>query len=198
MRTTLAIDPGVTGAVAWLRDGVYAGVADLPIHVHGKTKILDGPKFLQLLTGAGIFESPDPFAFIEHVHAMPPRRKPGQQGRPVSGTKTADSIGCSRGSVMQALLIAGIPFDFVEPNSWKRALKLTAPGATDKERKNASLCRARELCHGARPQLERQKDHNRAEAILIGVYSDRLRVQKGMLRQARGVNSQIDLVSGAA
>jgi hypothetical protein len=162
---TLGIDPGVTGAVAAVQltntTSALLGVRELPIISHGKLKWIDGCELLTVLrdlTGSG--NRDDMRAYVEHTHAMPKM-----------GVVAASSKGLTLGSVLAALQIAGISVELVSPQVWKRALGLISPGASDRERKAAAMSRARLMFPSA--ELDRVKDHNRAEALLLAAYGVR-------------------------
>lgn len=158
---TLGIDVGVTGAIAALRDdGAFLDVRDLPVMSSGKTKWIDGPGLLSMIFD--MRNGQEARAVVEHIHATPKM-----------ATTTGHSLGLTLGSVLATLQQAGIAIELVTPVTWKRSLGLLAPGSTDREKKLASLCRARMLFPFA--PLERQLDNGRAEALLIAHYSQRSR-----------------------
>lgn len=146
----IGVDVGLTGAIAQIEDtGTFIRVDDLPVMEHGRAKWIDAQKLAALM---GDFIQAR--AYVEHIHAMPKL-----------GTVAANSKGMTMGSVLATLQIAKIGIELVPPQTWKRALGLLDPNASDRERKHASLCRARLLFPQA--PLEREKDHGRAEALLI-------------------------------
>jgi crossover junction endodeoxyribonuclease RuvC len=152
----IGIDVGTTGAIAALCDGVYRSVHDLPINSHRSSKWINGIDLLTLLRdmkGSGATQ-----ITVEATHAMPG-----------NGSVAAHSQGMTLGSVLAVLDIAGLPYDLVQPAVWKRELGLQGKKLTDTERKAAALNMARQRFPGA--PLERQKDHNRAEALLIAHYA---------------------------
>jgi crossover junction endodeoxyribonuclease RuvC len=152
----IGIDVGTTGAIAALRDGVYRSVHDLPINSHRSSKWINGIDLLTLLRdmkGSGATN-----VTVEATHAMPG-----------NGSVAAHSQGMTLGSVLAVLDVAGLPYELVQPAVWKRELGLNGKGQTDTERKAAALNMARQRFPGA--PLDRQKDHNRAEALLIAHYA---------------------------
>lgn len=158
----LGVDVGITGAIAALRgDGAFQDVRDLPITSNGGAKWIDGPELLsivrQMRNGA------EARAIVERTHAMPKL-----------GTVAANSKGMTLGSVLATLQIAGIAVELVTPQGWKRSLGLLAPGTSDRQKKTASLHRARQLFPSA--PLERQLDNGRAEALLIAHWACRYQV----------------------
>jgi crossover junction endodeoxyribonuclease RuvC len=166
MSLILAIDPGLTGAYALLeRTGKIIEVGDLPVIADLKTKWIDGDTLTeQWLDRIGEREVT---GVIERVHPMPE-----------SGSQGAFSQGMTLGSLLVSLQIVGASIELVAPQSWKRDLGLLSPGSTDGERKRRSLDKARLLF--PRAPLDRQKDHGRAEALLIAHWY----LQKDSLRAA--------------
>lgn len=152
----LGIDCGLTGALAALdaRSGELVALHDLPIQRDRSLGWIDGPELIALLSA--IRNGRPARAYVERLHAVP---------RQMGGAQAGISRGLTLGSLLSTLAIAGIGVELVMPGAWKRALGLIAPGASDAERKRASLDRARLLYPTA--DLARAKDHNRAEAILI-------------------------------
>lgn len=158
---TLGIDVGVTGAVACLRDdGAFQGVEDLPIMTHGKTRWIDGVEFLAIVRR--LKQGQECRAFVEKTQATPK-----------IGVTTANSMGLTLGSTLVVLQIAGCAIELVYPQVWKRALNLIDSSKSDRDKKAASLHRARQLFPSA--PLERHLDNGRAEALLIAHYSQRFK-----------------------
>jgi crossover junction endodeoxyribonuclease RuvC len=155
----IGIDVGVTGAIAALQNGVYLDLQDLPINTSGKAKWVQGGGLLQILHDMRGVPQPT-MVTVEATHAMPG-----------NGSVAAHSQGMTLGSVLAVLDIAGMAYELVQPAVWKRELGLNGKGLTDTQRKAAALNMARQRFPGA--PLERQKDHNRAEAILIAHYAQR-------------------------
>ena len=164
---TFGIDCGVTGAVAALENGQYVGVADLPLGgVPGTAVRWADPLALTTLLRSFAYGSPAAVvakpmrAYVERIHFS---RQGGQLAAPTI-----------MGSVLATLQMWGCSFEIVEALQWKRYAGLIAPKATDAQRKAESLERAR-IDFPTCDQLERKKDHNRAEALLIALYGWELR-----------------------
>jgi crossover junction endodeoxyribonuclease RuvC len=143
---TLGADPGITGAFAVLDNNrELLSVEDLPTIADGALKWIDAsallPRLLELKDGRSMH------AIVERQQAMP-----GQ------GRSTAVVIGLALGSLLAILQAAGCSIEFTTAAKWKGALGLS-------QDKAASLNRARLLFPAA--SLDRQRDHNRAEAILL-------------------------------
>lgn len=143
----VGIDPGKTGALALFVDGTASGVFDMPLGVHG----VDGKAVHEQLMRWKVDE-----VYIERTHAMPR-----------NGSKAAFSQGDSNGALRTAVHIAGVPLIWVTPLDWQRSAGLGISGLTEIERKRRSRMRAIELCPSMADWLNRAKDHNRAEALLI-------------------------------
>lgn len=154
------IDPGITGAVAALEDGEYVGVRDLPLSgVIGSAVRWADPTMLTSMMREMLYAlrptAKQKIAYVERIHFS-------RQG----GHLAAPTI---MGSVFATLEMWGCPFVIVEAMQWKRHAGLVAAGSTGVQRKAASLAKARTLFPTC-DELERKKDHNRAEALLIASY----------------------------
>jgi crossover junction endodeoxyribonuclease RuvC len=164
----IGIDTGVTGAVAAVnREGTYIGVQDLPIVQHGTAKFIDAFALLNILnewqatardTAHGL--CPPCRVYIESATAM---------GGAKMGVSAIAQVGRSLGCAVATVTIFGQPFEMVAPVVWKRRMSILAPkGSTDKQKKEIALSKARGMFPGA--ELELQKHHNRAEALLLADY----------------------------
>lgn len=155
-RLILAIDPGISGAFALLTAaGEVIHVDDLPIIRDQCTAWVDAEALSSALFS--LLQGRDTTAVIERVHAMPK-----------NGCKAAFSQGSTLASTLATLQIVRARIEFVPPGHWKRQIGITMPkGTTDDARKEASRQRARLLFPAAADRLERKKDHNRGEALLI-------------------------------
>jgi crossover junction endodeoxyribonuclease RuvC len=154
MSLILAIDPGLTGAYALVeRDGTIVKVDDLPVITVGSNKIIDSEILAdQWCALIGVRKVT---GVIEYAHPMPG-----------NGSRAAFSQGLTWASSVAALRSIEASTEYVTPQSWKRALGLLSkPGMTDTARKRMSIDKARLLF--PRAPLDRQKDHGRAEALLI-------------------------------
>jgi crossover junction endodeoxyribonuclease RuvC len=149
----LGIDPGLCGALAWLRaSGEVIDVADLPILDGGpRRKSIDAVQLAALLKRHRIAR-----AAVEAVHARPTDSKVG-----------AFTFGRNLGALEAVVLASGIPLDRVHPITWRRLAGLSA-GVS----KEASIAAALRLCPSARPFLDgKAARHDRADAILIALWS---------------------------
>ncbi|HUN27398.1 MAG TPA: hypothetical protein VMU67_13915 [Steroidobacteraceae bacterium] len=146
MSYILGVDPGTTGAIALLdRAGELLAVEDLPTIADGALRWVDASVFLSRLIElkAG-----------RPVHAVVER----QQAMPAQGRSSCLTIGMGLGSLLAVLQVAGCSIELASAAAWKRGAGLGPDKA-------ASLNRARLLYPAA--DLDRARDHNRAEALLL-------------------------------
>ena len=146
-----AIDPGLTGAACILEqiNGAVTmiSVIDLPTAGEGAKRRLDAVTFASWLNSYG-----PTHVFIENARAMPRQ-----------GVTSMFRYGRVAGAVEGVVAAQLIPLSLIEPATWKRHLRLNS---------NKEDCRARalQLLPSAASELQRVKDHHRAEAILLGFY----------------------------
>jgi len=137
----VAIDPGLTGAIGCLVDGKFAGVVDMPV----------GGNRVDASALANIIEAFDPdVVVVEDTQPMPK-----------NGSIASFSLGLSTGIALGVASTLGHPVARIKPSDWKKKA-----GLTGKDKK-ASIHLARELWPTSRSFLERVKDADRAEALLI-------------------------------
>jgi len=155
--SVIGIDPGLSGAIAILRDDGSAEVYDAPTMWVPKGKgrrreYLLGD-VLDTLRLAGIT-----VAAIEAVST-----RPGQSAQ------SSLSIGYGKGIYLMGLTALSIPFEIVTPQRWKGVM-LDGVGKDGKD-KVASRLAAQRLFPKA--DLGSRKDQGRAEALLIAEYRRR-------------------------
>lgn len=153
---TLGIDPGLSGAIAVLRDGALSYVYDVPsIALKAKGRTVDLPQlasmFADIIEVCGV---PDE-CWIEEVHAMPKQ-----------GVSSSFKFGTAFGIVQGMAAAHLMPIRFVSPHHWKKGLAL--PQGKDAARGTAS--RQWPSMTGL---FSRVKDDGRAEAALIALYGYR-------------------------
>jgi crossover junction endodeoxyribonuclease RuvC len=165
-RTIAAVDPGLTGALAVLfqddEDKVYLlGVHDLPTAQAKQGKTIKShlllPAFADMLKTAGPMswaglsdgDLPDEIV-IEEVGAMP-----GQ------GVTSMFRFGYTAGAIAGVAAGLQIPVNFIRPNVWYKTASVR-PGP------DAGRLRANQLFPKQATLFARKKDHNRADAVLIG------------------------------
>ncbi len=150
MTKYIGIDPGLTGSVAILDEtGGVVGLYDTPTLAvktnRGTRHEYDLPGMAQLLRR---YAGQSAHVILEESQAMP-----GQ------GVVSMFNIGVGFGAWLGLLGALEIPYTRIRPARWKHALGLRGK---DKE---AARLRAQQLFPGA--DLQRKKDHGRAEALLL-------------------------------
>lgn len=140
----IGLDPGMSGAAVLLRPD-------------GSTDIARFDKLTQADIAETLMEwwneDPNiaPFAFLEKVHAMPKQ-----------GVSSTFKFGMGFGFLIGCLTCTKIPFEFVTPNTWQKALSCQSKGD-----KNVTKAKAQQLF----PQLK--IIHAIADALLIAEFGRR-------------------------
>lgn len=139
----LGVDPGVSGALAFLFPGdMHVVVMDVPI-VDGQVDAVSVARTIRAMSPT--------MAIVEKVHSMPKQ-----------GVASTFKFGMAYGTVLGTIGALMIPLHLVRPPEWKKAFHLGA----DKEQ-------ARAMAIQLWPDEERfskKKDHGKAEAALIARY----------------------------
>ena len=144
----MGIDPGQTGAAALYNGKNIIDMIDYtdPVDVADKIK-----KWL--------WEYKIKIAILERVHSMPKQ-----------GVSSTFLFGTNFG-IWQGLLAAfQIPHELVAPQRWQKGLITKSDGKNTKEQ---SLTVARRFFPGSE-YFKRKKDHNRADAVLMAIFAERL------------------------
>jgi crossover junction endodeoxyribonuclease RuvC len=144
----IGIDPGVTGAIALIHDEGQV-VFDWPGDEVAASDLIMSLRVKYRIKGAA----------LEDMGIGPALGKFGS-------SRLSENKGIWRG----VLAAHGIPFRLVRPQTWKKGVVPKAK--TDKEKKKAALAGARRLFPLA--DLAREKDHNRADALLIADWARRV------------------------
>jgi hypothetical protein len=164
MRKLLGVDVGLSGAAAVLVeiDGAVTVVSaiDVPTIGDGAARRVNSLGLQEWLLNHG-----PTFAFCERGKSMPKQ-----------GVSSTFCYGRACGAVETTIQLCGIPLELVEPGRWKAFFTLVGK---DKE---ASRQRALELFLETHALLSRKRDHNIAEACLIGLYG--LRTSRVLVQPA--------------
>ncbi len=148
----LGVDPGLSGAVAAVdRQGHVHLLEDLPTITRGNGRVkreLDPAGLAHLLRPIA---ADIKLATVEQVSSMP-----GQ------GVASVFSLGHSLGTIVGVISAMGIPMQLVAPAVWKK------PYGVGRD-KTLSRTVASRLFPDI--NLSRVKDHNLAEALLLGLYA---------------------------
>jgi len=149
MSLTIAIDPGMNGALAVLQeDGTCAFLADLPVITDKSLSWIDGGQLMGMILANLAGESAT--CIIERVAS-----------RPMQGVASVFKFGTVYGSILGVVQSMCIPIEFVTPVAWKSHYGI------GKDKKEA-LHKARLLFPMC--ELHLKKHDGRAEALLIGRY----------------------------
>jgi crossover junction endodeoxyribonuclease RuvC len=154
MSVTIAIDPGLSGAIALVDSyGILLEVHDMPVLAGDVSAQLLAVMFMaEVHDGAKLDANTYGCAVIEDVHSMPKQ-----------GVASSFKFGRGKGVVEGFFAGAGLPLRYVTPSKWKRDLGLTSI-------KGDSRQRALELWPEHACRFTRVKDEGRAEASLIGFW----------------------------
>jgi hypothetical protein len=147
----LAIDPGITGALAFYRHDHILRPA-LEIH---DMPIVDGDVNASDLYHV-IRASAPSVAIIEHVHP-----------HPKEGVSSVWRFSAAFTTARVVVQLLGIPCVLVSPAKWKRYMNLKG----GPEGKEQARRRAIENFPNQAHLFSRKKDHGRAEASLLAVYA---------------------------
>lgn len=157
-RYVIGVDPGITGALALLQAGPsprLIEVADMPtatkrVNSRAKQHII-APALADLLKRwTDLPFEADFEVFIEEVHAMP-----GQ------GVTSMFRFGHAAGLVHGVAAGLGLRISEITPRDWQTVVRVRSDP-------DAGRLRASQLFPLMAGEFARKKDHNRADATLIG------------------------------
>ncbi len=152
----IGIDPGITGSICFLEDGIIKDVIEMPTMAEGKKnkKQVNGSQIFNEITfRIKTYEKKNIKVVIEQVSAMP-----GQ------GVTSMFNFGQSFGILKGICSAMQLPIYFVRPAKWKKYFNLI------NSEKDASRTRAIEIFPYFSSNLSKKKDSNKADAILIANY----------------------------
>ena len=157
LRVTIGIDPGQTGALAVLADGVFSGFYDMPTlpRAAGGLQINAVALAGKLRGVCMVHRGAHVFAVLEQVGAMPKQ-----------GVTSTFRFGESFGVVLGVLGALGIPHMHVRPERWKKYLQLSG------QEKDVARTAAVQRHPSASGGLQRKKDVGRADALLIATWAE--------------------------
>jgi hypothetical protein len=139
--TTIGVDPGVNGAIAWIMDGKPC-VEKMP------DTLQDLWQLVESIVYHDHPQNPNCRAYLEAVSSSPQM-----------GVVSSFTFGRGYGNLEMALTAAGIPFERVRPQVWQKAL-----GCMTKGDKNITKRKAQEMFPGIKVT------HATADALLIAHY----------------------------
>ena len=152
MGLMVGIDPGLTGAVALLRDGELVEVVDMPVVT---------PKGRKPRVDVGVLAA--------LLRAWEPERAVVERVGPAPGAGVSSMFrfGYGAGAIEGVLEALEVRVQLVAPTVWKPAMRL----GSDKGRARAEAQRLFPALSGL---FSRVRDDGRAEAALLGLYGARL------------------------
>jgi crossover junction endodeoxyribonuclease RuvC len=150
MTVFIGVDPGLTGAVAFIDSRGKAKVFDLPHHPTQHR--LDGFRLASLMRSMAPADD-EVHVYVEKLHA-----RAGGGGMVQMGSMM-QSVGIIQG----AIDCTRFPVTEITPQTWKRLYRLTSDKAK-------SLELARRLYPELQPDLKLAKHDGRAEALLLAHY----------------------------
>ena len=152
----IGIDPGISGAICFLKNGIILDVIDMPIMTDGKKnkKQVNGSQIYNEIKSLINENGKDNLkVVVEQVSAMP-----GQ------GVTSMFNFGQSFGILKGICAAMQLPIYFVRPAKWKKYFNLI------NAEKDASRTRAIEIFPYYSSNLSKKKDSNKADAILIASF----------------------------
>lgn len=155
----MAVDPGVTGAVAFYFPAKpqRIAVSDMPA-VDGEVNVPELERMIRSFSPA--------FAVVELVNAMP--SIPGKDGKRRSmGATSAFNFGGAFHAARATVQCCHVPMHLIQPKTWKAHFRLKG-GA---EAKEAARAEAIHLFPASPEHFSRKKDHNRADAALMAKFA---------------------------
>ena len=152
----IGIDPGISGAICFLKNGTIIDVVEMPSMAEGKKnkKQVNGSQiFNEISLRIKDFNKENIKVVIEQVSAMP-----GQ------GVTSMFNFGQSFGILKGICSAMHLSMHFVRPAKWKKYFNLINC------EKDASRTKAIEIFPYFSTNLSKKKDANKADAILIASY----------------------------
>jgi crossover junction endodeoxyribonuclease RuvC len=152
----IGIDPGISGSICFLEDGIIKDVLEMPTMTEGKKnkKQVNGSQiFNEISSRIKTYEKKNVKVVIEQVSAMP-----GQ------GVTSMFNFGQSFGILKGICSAMQLPIYFVRPAKWKKYFNLI------NSEKDASRTKAIEIFPYFSSNLSKKKDSNKADTILIASY----------------------------
>jgi crossover junction endodeoxyribonuclease RuvC len=149
MSTVIGIDPGArTGAIAFMRNETVVHVDWLPFVKDGKQTMLNVNAMDELLES--------------HCKRFTTAVIERQQPMPKQGVSSTFVTGSAYGALLTYFQCRNIPVQIVNAQAWKKKAGLIG--------KDKDASRAKVAMLFPNVSLPLKKDHNKADAILIGHY----------------------------
>ena len=152
----IGIDPGISGAICFLKNGKVIDAIEMPSMASGKKnkRQVNGAQiYNEISQKIKNFEKKNIKVVIEQVSAMP-----GQ------GVTSMFNFGQSFGVLKGICSAMQLPMYFVRPAKWKKYFNLI------NSEKDASRTKAIQIFPYISSQLSKKKDSNKADAILLASF----------------------------
>ena len=147
----IGIDPGLSGAIAILKDSKVLNLFDMPVMSEGKKnkRQLNSAQLVNIIK-ENTDKNDEIAVVVEQVNAMP-----GQ------GVTSMFNFGQTFGAIKGISAALNLPIYFVRPSKWKKHFDLINSS------KDASRTKAIEMYPSMAENLSKKKDVNKSDAILI-------------------------------
>ena len=157
----IGIDPGLSGAIAFLENNKVLGIFDLPVMSEGKKnkKQLNSAQLVNIFR-ENMNNEEETIVVVEQVNAMP-----GQ------GVTSMFNFGQTFGAIKGVCAALNLPIFFVRPSKWKKYFELLNSS------KDASRTKVIEMYPKLSNQLTKKKDVNKSDAILIAKFYSETRFE---------------------
>ena len=149
----IGIDPGISGSICFLQDGIVIDVVEMPTMAEGKKnkKQVNSSQIFNIITERiKKIDKKNIKVVIEQVSAMP-----GQ------GVTSMFNFGQTFGAIKGVCAALKLPIYFVRPSKWKKHFELINSS------KDSSRTKVIEMYPTLSDQLAKKKDVNKSDAILI-------------------------------
>ena len=161
----LGIDPGATGAISILVEGVLVAVEDMPtdqvqVGAHLRSRVSAHRLWAILSSAKGAH------VFVERPEARPLRGRDKATGQTVlrqPGAAGMLAFGEGYGMLVMGCVAAGMVLTELRPGAWKRAAGVAASKDDARRRAADTFPRQAHL-------FARKRDDGRAESALLAVY----------------------------
>ena len=156
------IDPGLSGAIAILKDNKVVNIFEMPVMSEGKkNKRQLNSALLANLIKQNIIDDEEVAIVVEQVNAMP-----GQ------GVTSMFNFGQTFGAIKGICATLELPIYFVRPSKWKKHFELINSS------KDSSRTKAIEMYPKLSSELAKKKDVNKSDAILIARFFSETRISE--------------------
>ncbi len=158
----IGIDPGLSGAIAILKDNKVLNLFEMPVMAEGKKnkRQLNSAQLAKLIKN-NIEIDEEVSVVVEQVNAMP-----GQ------GVTSMFNFGQTFGAIKGICATLDLPIYFVRPSKWKKHFELINSS------KDASRTKAIEMYPSLSNDLAKKKDVNKSDAILIARFYSETRLKE--------------------